>query len=81
MIFVFVFFVHDKGTSKQFLDHSPGDTTAPYAHDTVVYERYVNMPIYLIYVLPNKYLSSCSYHILFFFIKIINANFEFDHHE
>ena len=34
--FVFVF---DKGTAIQFLDPSPGDTTAPYTHDTAVYER------------------------------------------
>ena len=39
------------------------------------------MPIYLMYVLPSKYLSSCSYNIVIFFIKILNANFEFDHHE
>ena len=39
------------------------------------------MTIYLIYVLPNKYLSSCSYYIVKKIINIINANFEFNHHE
>ena len=36
---VFVFFVQDKGTAIQFLDHSPEDTIAPCTDDTVVYER------------------------------------------
>ena len=39
------------------------------------------MTIYLIYVLPNKYLSSCSYYIVKKIINILNANFEFNHHE
>ena len=76
MIFVFVIFVQDKGTAIQFLDHSPGDTIAPCTDDTVVYEINVGMTIYLIYVLPNKYVSYCSYYIVIFFINILNANFD-----
>ena len=32
------------------------------------------MTIHLIYVLPNKYLGSCSYYTVIFFINILNAN-------
>ena len=47
-----------------------------YNADIFAYQpwRPKSMTIYLIYVLPNKYLSSCSYYTVIFFINILNEN-------